>query len=250
MRVTVVAAALCLIGCQPARSPQREIAPTARYRYPAWFVEGATAPSEAAVGYAPRYVTRALSESLAVVDAAARQRAHRGIRYRAEGAFAALAGESLAFAGERMMIDTLHSEATATLAVLATAETDRMTVALFGAPDARVVKDVRDLPPVAPAWVSRPPQDAHWAVVVGFSEATYREDACWSAAEDHGVQQLATTVAVRLRSLAVSTPAGRESVLDARTDVHLRDIHVLARWRDECRCAVLMRARGSTGDAL
>lgn len=226
-------------GCATARVPVKAPAPLSVYRYPAWFVDGAVA-AHAAVGYAPRYETRALSESLSVADGAERLRAYRRVRVRDEQAFVASAGSALEHVAEVVRLEPMHDAIPAR--ALAYAERGTMALALVGPERGPVVRAGEvSLSVRAPSWVRNPPRGNAGTVVVGIARATYREELGWQEAEENGLRQLAAVAASELRGLQRSTPGVQESVVSSRAEAVLESVVVLARWRDGSNCFVLMR---------
>lgn len=220
--------------------PQEALAPLSVYRYPSWFVNGDLA-GDAAVGYAPTYQTRELSESLSVSDAGERFHTYRRLRLRDEQAFVAQAGSVLEPVAERVQLEALLEPVA--VQTLAFAERGMMGIALVGragaaeVPSGDVALGVRP-----PEWIGNPPRVSLGTVVVGIARSTFREELGWQEAEENGLRQLAAAAMSELRGLQRSTTEAQEGVVTSRVEAVLESVVVLARWRDGSTCFVLMRA--------
>lgn len=236
--VPMAFAAACAAASTPNVSP-----PPSVYRYPAWFVD-ATAAGDATVGYAPRLASRAASESLAVVDGAWRAGLYRAVRVRDEQAFGNFSGGALDLLAESVAIDSDTDSISVHL--IEFAEVGALAIALVG-PSASlpmIATQQVAMAAVAPQWVTALGDSGEQVRALGIARATFREENGWREAEERGLRALAAQVMSRVRGLAFSTDNGQESVTMTYSDVELQDVRVLARWRDDLNCYVLMTGRG------
>lgn len=236
--VPMAFAAACAAASTPSVSP-----PPSVYRYPAWFVD-ATVAGDATVGYAPRLATRAASESIAVVDGLWRTRLYRAVRVRDEQAFGNFGGGALGLLAESVAIESKADSVPAQL--IEFTEVGSLAIALVGQSARLPILATQQvaMASAAPRWVTALDDSGEQVRALGIARATFREENGWREAEERGLRALAAQVMSRVRGLALSTDNGQESVTMTYSDVELQDVRVLARWRDDLNCYVLMTGRG------
>lgn len=107
---------------------------------------------------------------------------------------------------------------------------------------ARVKEPVSGRP--APGWTESPPRDEGYHYAVGVAPEYYYETSSWIEAERLARRNLARNVSLEIKSLQ-KVAVGGQDIRHEELDVTLRDIEVVARWRDVARKIMYVLLRTS-----
>lgn len=204
--------------------------------YPVWFLrQGVLNCSRVTVGYANVGFYHDSSVALAyreACDALVRQRSTR--------IFGGQAFWSTEY-GTFWMGDDFREEFAAfggsvgELKLLDTAVTSNVVLVLASDPDCIVAPQMRAVlnlnRVMAPTWTSSPPDDKHYYYAVGLAPEYFYETSSWREAERLARRNLARAVHVTVKGLQKVSGEGQE-VRHEELSVTLRNIEVVARWRD------------------
>lgn len=86
----------------------------------------------------------------------------------------------------------------------------------------------------APGWTESPPRDEVYHYAVGVAPEYYYETSSWIEAERLARRNLARNVSLEIKSLQ-KVAVGGQDIRHEELDVTLRDMEVVARWRDVAR---------------
>jgi hypothetical protein len=132
---------------------------------------------------------------------------------------------------------TLNERYQSTLKVI-DAYVDRQNViVLAGDPSAcRLDDELKIVVPVTkvrqPAWVETLPEDKAYHYGVGTSEEYYYESSSWQRAEHNAFMSLARSTRSTVVSMQKKTAVESHDLFNEVVDVQLKDVRIVARWRD------------------
>lgn len=210
--------------------------------YPEWFLETPNTGHLYAVGYSPVQYYDSSTLQRALIDLQDRLSANRGLRIHLEMLWEKLPDDSFTVRGLSIETDTLYNTLTEP-ATLGSAVSGSMQI-IFGSTvtGAPFPQPVFVKPGKKPEWVTTLPKSDRFWLAIGTSPIGVTEEMSWQRAEQQALYELAQNKSVTIQMVERKFDNASESVIHIETDVILRNIQVVARWRDEFNCYVLIKA--------
>lgn len=206
--------------------------------YPSWFLDQqGTSCGPTVVGYARASFYPDSSAAQAIRDGSERWAQLRQTVVEGGQAFwsteigTAWMGSSI----QEHFDTTSAAQALTFLAPLDTLLSAGLVAVLLGEPGCVLAPPLRQRQAIerasAPAWTERPPQESRSIYAVGVAPEYYYEMSSWNEAEQRARLNLARTVNVKVKELQKVGIVAQE-IENEELSVVLRDVQVVARWRD------------------
>ncbi len=103
--------------------------------------------------------------------------------------------------------------------------------------------------PPKPSWVTRLPKEPNYIYATGESSLYYREIESWRNAEKKARIALAFSFEAKIKGMSESLDGETLFTSSTSTNIHLNDIQIISRWKDEGlnSCHILIRMKEPTG---
>lgn len=124
---------------------------------------------------------------------------------------------------ETKVIDTMISE---NIVAVLISDTDCLDVKNF-----KETKQINQFS--KPNWLEKIPSDDNFIYAVGVSPEYYNEISSWLTSENEAIKSLAFQYYSQINALIKKEDQTGEIIKSEKTEVNLRDLRVIARWRDK-----------------
>lgn len=231
----------CLIACYVAW-----YAGTVPQEFPAWFFQ-MPEDDEAvySVGYARAYARYDSAATIAARNARYQLNLAILAALRGERLFQTLPGGQIVYQGEKfeerpmgavnpVYLDTVQVGGM----VLVLASSRLPQVSILSTPTLHTISP--------PSWITTLPDSLNAMYAVGMSRLYYYEEHSWLEAERQARQELAFSFWTRQRQFLRGTRDEEFGVTASGTSVQLHGTQVVARWRSDTMCFVLVKTKGGS----
>jgi hypothetical protein len=228
---------------------------TAEPGYPSWFL---SAPPDGgvrtSVGYAGRYTYPENSYDEAFLDGAWRLYADRALRISGEADFASspigkahlgsdyqLQADSTGFGQFCKGLVRLDSAMVGDLALV---WVGTGSVKIAPPTPSKPAKKGKAVKPEKPSWLENPPHDDDYVYEIDLAASYEHPESTWREAERRARIKLALAFAAKFETLDKRLNSHSQRVSRTATDVLLRDVQTLGRWKDPATGACWVMVRG------
>lgn len=109
-------------------------------------------------------------------------------------------------------------------------------VVLVASPSCKLDDDLKEVISVRtiskPSWVEQLPEDKNYAYGVGASEEYFYESSSWNAAEKRAYMSAARSKRIAVKAMEKQSSIEHQDIRNEDINVVLRDVEIVARWRD------------------
>lgn len=209
--------------------------------YPDWFLNTPQTGHFYAVGYSPVQFYDKSTQERAFSNLKIHLSSRLGLHLDVTEMWERLPDNSFTLRGREVLADTLNKDVESHS--LASAVVGSMQIILGSThnnaefPKSRLIR-----PGIKPDWVNNPPNSDTHFYAVGIASLGPMEYMDWQRAEQNALFSLAHQKSSHIRMVERMLNYSIESVIVLDSNVLLHDIFVVARWRDDSTCYVLVRA--------
>ena len=209
--------------------------------YPDWFLQTPDTGHFYAIGYSPVQFYENSTINRAFTNLQEQLRAKRALKLHLTMFWQKLPDDSVILQGQEIVTDTLYSKSEPFS--VASAVSGNMHLILGSLSESTPFPVTRMITAGSkPIWIDNTPSINDAWHSVGSARMVPSEEVCWIRAEKQGILELAQTKQTNLQMVQRKLQNATETVIKTESDVVLFDIQVVARWRDETNCYVLVKA--------